>query len=667
MAWTYQGNAGQPNRCEDLDALRDAVRIGRLTRDTILYDTASGETLAAGAHPALDQWFYQRDGLQQGPFPAATLRRMAANGRLLPEDTVTDLFNLQPRPAFNDFAFPEKTGLLQRLGQALRNRNRGHREIAMALVGTQGCGKTVFATVLANRLSRTDAAPDPGYHVTLAPADNNTMHFQGKNWDLLQSEQWPPATQPGKFKRLQWHAELADGRRFRLAVQDMAGHDLRAIFSSCAGIADDGGSSSSSSSSSRRLDQVSLSPEAQTAIDFCSQADIVLFLLNLDDFYDLAADRPAPLRYHNEIILAEMFRQLRRQGRRCCLLLTQVDRHEVRMPWPDIGRRAFPFLWQQFIATGDVPFCPLAAVATVNPATTTAPGAPAAATPAPGFHSTGLVDFSAWLAKTAADLLDGHATTRQDDLAPGFPGLGPRTARLAKKLQRWRRRQPRAFLAAACLGLAALLLAASTAWWRFAIDHEARTMAKIMAVNTRTETVRSSRQAVLEQMLRDLVGHIQSLDQDAAAIRTQVRFQHKKDFIGPFDLEVTNPTDIHIRGLEFTLHYPQHQKAITLAADIPANSTTTLTDAIPRALLDADFTAEIITCGAMAKAAEARDILAHFGQERLPESALKFDFIQKHQNDLQLLDDDLANLQQRKMQLEDQLARVRSGRLWPWQ
>ena len=661
MAWTYQGNAGQQNRCEDLDALRDAVRIGRLTRATVLNDTATNATLPAGTHPALDQWFYQRDGLRQGPFPATTLRRMAATGRLLPDDNVTDLFDQQPRPAFQDFAFPEKTGLLRRLGQALRNRGRRRREISLALVGTQGCGKTVFATVLGNRLSRTDAAPDAEYPVTLAPADNNTLHFQGKNWDLLQSEQWPPATQPGKFKRLQWHAELADGRPFRLTLQDMAGHDLRTIFSSCAGLSDDG----IGSAAGQTLAQISLSTEAQKAIDFCSQADIVLFLLNLDDFFDLAADRPAPLRSHNEVILAEMFRQLHRQGRRCCLLLTQVDRYDIQAPWADIGRRAFPFLWQQFIATGDVPFCPLAAVAAVKPAG--ASKTPSATVPVPGFPSTGLREFSAWLEKTAADLLNGHALTREDAAVPGGERLRSTFALLSQRLRRWRRRRPRAFLTAAILAASLLTLAASALWWRFGINHQARTLAKIEAVSTRTDSALAKRKDMLKQMALDMNEHVRTLDQDVATIKTKVAFQHKKDFIGPFDLDVVNPSSIDLSGLEFVLHYPQYQKTIPLAADVPAHSTTTLADAIPRALLNADFTAEIITCNTMAKAAEARDALAQLAQGRIHETAMNFDFIRTRHADLQNLDRDLDQLQQKKVLLEEKLSRIQAGRLWPWQ
>ena len=660
MAWTYQGNAGQQNRCEDVDALRDAVRVGRLTRSTILYDTTTNTTLPAGTHPSLDQWFYQRDGLRQGPFPAATLRRMAATGRLLPDDTVTDLFDQQPRPAFQDFAFPEKNGLFSRLGQAFRNRKR--REISLALVGTQGCGKTVFATVLANRLSRTDADPNAEYPITLTPANNNTLHFQGKNWDLLQSEQWPPATQPGKFKRLQWNAELADGRPFRLTLQDMAGHDLRTIFSSCAGLNDDG----SDSAASQTLAQINLSTEAQKAIDFCSQADIVLFLLNLDDFFNLETDRPAPLRSHNEVILAEMFRQLRSQGRRCCLLLTQIDRYAIQTSWTDIGRRAFPFLWQQFIATGDVPFCPLAAVAEVKPATDAKSSADV---PVPGFHSIGLHEFSVWLEKAVADLLSGRATPREDSAAPVPRGKRLRSAfaLLKQRLKRWRRRQPRAFRIAAILAAALLLLAAASLWWRFGIDHQAKLLAKIEVNNARIDNALTKRKAMLEQMALNMRERIRSLEQDVATIKDKVSFQHKKDFIGHFDLDVINSSAIDLSGLEFVLYYPQHEKSIQLMADVPAHSTITLTDVIPRVLLNADFTAEIITCNIMDRAAKARDALAQLDQGQITEAALSFSFIHKDHAELQALDHKLDEFQLTKTLLEDKLARVRAGHIWPWQ
>ncbi|HQL87535.1 MAG TPA: DUF4339 domain-containing protein [Lentisphaeria bacterium] len=660
MAWTYQGNAGQQNRCEDVDALRDAVRVGRLTRATVLYDTTTNATLPAGTHPGLDQWFYQRDGLRQGPFPAATLRRMAATGRLLPDDMVTDLFNQQPRQAFQDFVFPEKTGLFSRLGQAFRNRR--HREISLALVGTQGCGKTVFATVLANRLSRTDAATDAEYPITLAPANNNTLHFQGKNWDLLQSEQWPPATQPGKFKRLQWNAELADGRAFRLTLQDMAGHDLRTIFASCAGLNDDG----SDIAASQPLAQINLSTEAQKAIDFCSQADIILFLLNLDDFFNLETDRPAPLRSHNEIILAEMFRQLRSQGRRCCLLLTQIDRYPLQSSWTDIGRRAFPFLWQQFIATGDVPFCPLAAVAEIK---STAAKKSSVAVPVPGFHSTGLREFSVWLEKTIADLLSGHATPREDSAAPEPKSKRLRAtfAPLSQRLQRWRRNQPRTFRATAFLAAVLLLLAGASLWWRFGIDHEARMLAKIEVNNARIDHAQAKQKDILDQMILNLKEHIRNLERDVATIKAKIAFQHKKDFIGPFDLDIINSSAIDLSGLEFVLYYPQHKKSIQLVADVPAHSTVTLDDVIPRVLLKADFTAEIITCNIMDNAAKARDALAQLEQGRITEAALSFSFIRKGYADLQALDRELKELELTGTRLEGKLARVRAGQIWPWQ
>jgi hypothetical protein len=189
----------------------------------------------------------------------------------------------------------------------------------IAIVGTQGCGKTVFITTLAKRLSMFDHKQG----AFLNPADTKTLKYVERNWQLLQSGEWPPLTPAGQSFALEWSFMPGGGSpECRLHLVDMAGHDLRQIFS------DD------------RMEKLhELPADLQALTRYCLDADILVFVVNLGDFI---GEGNAEQRTDSEAALHAAMTYLRSRQKRCCLLFAQADLYEDYVKtnggWQEVAR-----------------------------------------------------------------------------------------------------------------------------------------------------------------------------------------------------------------------------------------------------------------------------------------------------------------------------------------
>ncbi|MCC8167168.1 MAG: hypothetical protein LIQ31_13750 [Planctomycetes bacterium] len=95
----------------------------------------------------------------------------------------------------------------------------------VAVLGLEGCGKTVFLTTLAKRFSEAGPTGD-----VLVPGDGDTVKYSEENWAKLQSGHWPRTTFGGEIRHLSWTVRRSVGDPFALRTADISGQALRRIF-----------------------------------------------------------------------------------------------------------------------------------------------------------------------------------------------------------------------------------------------------------------------------------------------------------------------------------------------------------------------------------------------------------------------------------------------------
>jgi len=93
----------------------------------------------------------------------------------------------------------------------------------IAIVGTEGSGKTILASVWAKRMSNTA-------DVFLHPRDWETAEYVEKVWNALNNSEWWKSTEAGRAFELQWTLHIKQ-HTVPLKLIDSAGQDLRELFS----------------------------------------------------------------------------------------------------------------------------------------------------------------------------------------------------------------------------------------------------------------------------------------------------------------------------------------------------------------------------------------------------------------------------------------------------
>jgi hypothetical protein len=169
----------------------------------------------------------------------------------------------------------------------------------IAIIGTEGAGKTVFLSVLAMRYR----SPASG-QAWLEWKTKETQDYVAQAWDTLQNQDWPPSTPTGTFRLLEWMLHTSDGKSHSLRVFDPAGQDIRAIFESA---------ESELTNNQKELKQT------------LNDADVFLFLVNLREVMDAPTQRQKD---QIEIPLKLAVDFVCQRGASTLLVLTQYDSYE---------------------------------------------------------------------------------------------------------------------------------------------------------------------------------------------------------------------------------------------------------------------------------------------------------------------------------------------------
>ena len=207
---------------------------------------------------------------------------------------------------------------------------------SIAIIGTEGSGKTVLTAVLARQLR--SAAPRG---VFLNPQNVATMKYVERVWQILEGGDWPPSTPPGELFELRWKLEMNGGSESQVRLIDAAGQDLRLLFGE------------------EKVHQTKDLPESLRKLaEYCRSADIVLFLINLKDFEGQAD----PLRrIDNEAAIKSAMDYLSTDGsHRCfCVVFTQADLYretaQQRGSWLTVAQELIPYISGAYLQSVLIP------------------------------------------------------------------------------------------------------------------------------------------------------------------------------------------------------------------------------------------------------------------------------------------------------------------------
>ncbi|MEN9671998.1 MAG: hypothetical protein RL553_263 [Planctomycetota bacterium] len=246
----------------------------------------------------------------------------------------------------------------------------------IAVIGTEGSGKTVLITTLAKRLSVIDSRG-----IFFNPKDSKTLKYVEKVWSTLQSEKWPPSTPPGDLFSLAWKLEIVGEFECDLRLVDTAGQDLRILFGD---------------------DQIysleSLPSHLQDLARYCRESDIILFPINLKDY--LGQDKSEQRTANEAAMKAAMDYLESKDGlRKVCLVFTQSDLYQDYADklggWSNVAAEAFPYIYGAHVHGRKVEIIPVSAVAKTK-VVVDKDGTPRRV-PVEGFQSEGLDNLVNWL------------------------------------------------------------------------------------------------------------------------------------------------------------------------------------------------------------------------------------------------------------------------------
>ena len=212
---------------------------------------------------------------------------------------------------------------------------------SIAIIGTEGSGKTVLTTVLAKHLSRIDSRG-----VFMDPQSVATMRYVERAWQTLQEGDWPPSTPPGELFELRWKLRMDGEPESQVRLIDAAGQDLRLLF------AED------------KVNQAQSLPESLRKLaEYCRSAEIVLFLVNLKDFEGQADHQR---RTDNEAAIKFAMDHLSSDDSRFSVVFTQVDLYQGTAQqhggWLKMAEKTVPYISGAYLQSAHVPVFVVSAV-----------------------------------------------------------------------------------------------------------------------------------------------------------------------------------------------------------------------------------------------------------------------------------------------------------------
>ena len=193
--------------------------------------------------------------------------------------------------------------------------------VSVAIIGTEGAGKTVLTTVLARRFRSMDAQG-----IYLEPQDGATLQYVERVWATLNDYDWPPSTLPANCSTCGGNWRPKAGFACSMSACRRRGARLRYLFGN------------------EQAGTEGLPKHLQLLTDYCQSADIVIYLVNLKDF---AGEADPQKRVANESAIKSAVDYLNRLGtghsKHMCLVFTQIDQYrEIEQQyggsWRQVGR-----------------------------------------------------------------------------------------------------------------------------------------------------------------------------------------------------------------------------------------------------------------------------------------------------------------------------------------
>ncbi len=259
------------------------------------------------------------------------------------------------------------------------------KQVQIAIVGMTGAGKTVLVSTLAMKMSQ---MADKG--VFLAPVGKNrrqTLQYVQQNWATLNSGHWPPSTPAGELIHLQWELSTFNNLA-SVRFADCAGQDIRALFSQ------------------DRFDVSQLSSDLQDLYRYFQNANIVLFLVNMEDILGYSSETST----YNVLNLDQMISVLTQPvafPRRCAVVLSQYDKYKPEVDQIYNGdlleylRNNLPLLHGEYVLKKSFEIIPVAAVEQTQ---NIIEDGQAKQVPAPDFTSYNLQALIEWIANNVDEL-----------------------------------------------------------------------------------------------------------------------------------------------------------------------------------------------------------------------------------------------------------------------
>ncbi|MCC7193493.1 MAG: ATP-binding protein [Phycisphaeraceae bacterium] len=217
---------------------------------------------------------------------------------------------------------------------------------SVAIIGTEGTGKTVLITTLASRFSR--VTPDGLF---LSPSDNRgvTYKYVSRSWDALSKGQWPPITKRGEFFQLEWILQEHGTPVADIRMIDVSGEDLRLLF-------DDG-----------QIDEpTKLSDGLRRVVEYLRDAKIILVLVDLDD---IVSNRDGEHVRQTQWVINYALKSASTNGigGATALVFTKADRYEALIQreggLESVIQKYLPLVYGNYVEDGRLSVLSVAAVA----------------------------------------------------------------------------------------------------------------------------------------------------------------------------------------------------------------------------------------------------------------------------------------------------------------
>jgi TIR domain len=210
--------------------------------------------------------------------------------------------------------------------------NKTKPAVNVAVVGTDGTGKTVLMTILAQTFKREQEG------VALIPLTRPTSLYVASMWDYLREGVWPPSTLGGHLSELLWELRIDGVPKCNLRFIDLGGENFRRLFG---------------------MEEVQLADALpapmKIVLEYMKSSHVVVTLVNLANFID---EKDSDKRQESEWAVKNAldWLKLAEHPRECAVVFTQSDRYETVFQrfgsWQRVAQRYLPHVYEAYVRNG---------------------------------------------------------------------------------------------------------------------------------------------------------------------------------------------------------------------------------------------------------------------------------------------------------------------------